>query len=248
MSTLRELQREFAARMLDTASAATDAIAIYRNAVLANYRNALAATFPVTQALTGAPFFAAAVDAFVQAQPSASGDLNGYGAELPAFVAAYPPARGLPYLADVARLERALDDAHRAADGDGDAERVLAQLAEVAADAIASLRLVLDPSCRLLRSPYPLLRIWQVHQPGNPSDPQVAFDTGADHLLVRRVDGAILIERLPAGDHAWLSALRDGGDLAQALDAALALDAAFDLAKAMRTHVGSGTLTGIVVA
>ncbi|MEO8506269.1 MAG: DNA-binding domain-containing protein [Betaproteobacteria bacterium] len=248
MPSLRELQRGFAARMLDTASVATDAIAIYRNAVLANYRNALAATFPVTRALTGAPFFAAAADAFALAQPSASGDLNSYGAEFPAFLAADPPARELPYVADVARLEWAVDDAYRAADGGGDVERTLAALATVAADELASLRLALDPSCRLLRSPYPLLRIWQVHQPGDTADPHVAFDTGADYLLVRRADGAIVIERLPAGDHAWLSALRDGADLAQALDAALAVDAAFDLAAAMRTHFGSGTLTGIGVA
>jgi hypothetical protein len=248
MPSLRELQRGFAARMLDTASAPTDAIAIYRNAVLANYRNALAATFPVARALTGPPFFAAAADAFALAQPSASGDLNGYGAEFPAFLAAYPPARELPYLADVARLEWAVDDAHRATDGGGDAERTLAVLAAVAADKVASLRLVLDPSCRLLRSPYPLLRIWQLHQPGDTADPNVAFDTGADHLLVRRTGGAIVIERLPAGDHAWLRALRDGADLEHALDAALAVDTAFDLAAAMRTHIGSGTLTGIVLS
>ena len=77
------------------------------------------ATYRVVRELVGAPFFDAAVDAFVRAHPSTGGDLNVYGGEFADFLAAYPHARDLPYLPDVARLEWALDEAHRAADAGG---------------------------------------------------------------------------------------------------------------------------------
>jgi hypothetical protein len=88
-----------------------DRIAIYRRTVFANYRNALAATYPVVKRLVGAPFFNTAVDSYVHAHPSASGDLNVYGDAFGDFLAAYPHAANLPYLPDVARLEWAIDEA-----------------------------------------------------------------------------------------------------------------------------------------
>ena len=87
MSTLRDLQQQFADALFAGAGAAPafavggadDAaprLAIYRRAIFANYRNALRATYPVVERLVGAPFFAAAVDAYVRAHPSCCGDLN----------------------------------------------------------------------------------------------------------------------------------------------------------------------------
>ena len=105
MPSLLELQRRFAAALLTPAPPADPGLATYRGTVFANWRNALGATFVVVRELTGAPFFAAAVDAFARTHPSRGGDLNVYGDVFPDFLATYPPAQGLPYLADVARLE-----------------------------------------------------------------------------------------------------------------------------------------------
>jgi hypothetical protein len=241
---LPELQRRFAASLRD---ADDPRIAVYRNTVAANYRNALAATYRVVRELTGAAFFNAAVDAFVLEHPSTGGDLNVYGGELADFLASYPHARDLAYLPDVARLEWALDEASRAADPCGGSEETLAALASIAGEDIVRARFTLDPSCGLLRSPHPVLRIWQVHQPGQ-GDMDVDFNAGIDYLLVRREAATPLIERVAAGDFAWLSALAQGADLAGALDAAAAVDPDFDLGTAMRTHIASGTLMGLVPA
>jgi len=80
MPSLFEIQRGMAAATLfgDRAAlaslgivagtmSAAERIDIYRNNVLGNYRNALAATFPVVKRLVGAAFFDTAVDAFVRA-------------------------------------------------------------------------------------------------------------------------------------------------------------------------------------
>jgi len=90
MLSLREQQERFAAAILggDTVppiglSSGDDAarVSIYRNNVYSNYRNALRASYPVVCRLVGRAFFDTAVDAFVRARPSTSGDLNAYGGD-----------------------------------------------------------------------------------------------------------------------------------------------------------------------
>lgn len=245
MPSLLDLQRRFAGALAGEAGAAAGGLAVYRDTVHANWRNALGATFAVVRELTGAPFFAAAVDAFAHAHPSRSGDLNVYGDAFPGFLAAWPHARDLPYLPDVARLEWAMDEAQRAADATGSAQDVVAALAAVAPDAFASLRFTLDPSCRLLRAPFPVLRIWRAHQPGGEPLEGIALADADDRLLVRREDGQVTIERVAAGEHAWLAALHAQLPLPEALAAALRDEPAFDLAAALRRRVADRTLVAL---
>ena len=242
MPSLRERQTRFANALLQGGEDSSEHIAIYRNTVFSNYRNALGATFVVVKQLVGTPFFDTAVDAYALAVPSTCGDLNVYGGDFPEFLASYPHAGDLTYLADVARLEWAVDAAARAADPSGSPEALLAALAKVPARQVVGQRFALDPSCCLLRSAYPALRIWQVHQPGFAGDVTVSFDVAPDYLVVRREAGGVIIERLPPGDHALLRTLNDGGDLAAALDAAVAAEPDFALEMALGAHIANRTL------
>jgi hypothetical protein len=255
MPSLRELQQRFADVLLleqatpDIAVAAgidvAARIAIYRNNVLSNYRNALAASYPVVRRLVGGPFFDTAVDAFVRECPSRAGDLNVYGSEFAAFLARYPYAADLGYLADVARLEWALDEAQRAADRDGEPRDVTAALAATPPGELTRIGLRLEPSCRLVASDYPLLRIWRVNQSDYTGDLHVDLDGGADRLLVRRERGVVGIAQLDDGTFAWLAALADGRSLGEALDRAASADAAFDLGSAFARCIGDGTIAGV---
>ena len=242
MPSLRELQARFANAMLNAGGDADGNLGIYRNTVFANYRNALGATYPVVRQLVGVPFFHAAVDAYAEACPSTSGDLNVYGNRFGDFLDKYPHSANLAYLPDVARLEWAVDEASRAADVRGTPEDILAELAKIPAERITAQRFVLDPSCRFVVSEYPLLRIWQVHQPGFDGDIAVPFNRGSDRLLVRREMGAASIERLASGDFALLRALAAGDDVAAALDVAMEADATFDLGTTLRTCIANRTL------
>jgi hypothetical protein len=238
-ASLRDLQRRFAASL----AGSTADTAVYRNTVAMNCRNALAATYPVVRALTGAAFFHGAVDAFCSAHPSTGGDLNVYGGELADFLATYPHAQDLPFLPDIARLEWAIDEASRAPDTQGSAQDVLAALASVPGDAISALRFTLEPSCRLVRSRFPVMRIWRVHQ--SDGDKRVDLDAGADHLVVRREGDVPSVARIGAADFAFLAALADGANLRSALDAALAADGEFDLAAALRACIADGTIAAL---
>lgn len=256
MPSLREIQQRFADAVFSSDVApdfvagppalARDRLALYRRTILSNYRKALAASYPVVRRLTGATFFQAAVDAFVQACPSTSGDLNIYGADFGDFLAGYSPASHLEYLADVARLEWVIDEAQRAREAVHVPEALLGALAVVRPRRLPDLRFVLDPSCRLLASPYPILRIWRTNQPGYTGDDRVMLDEGPDRLLVRRGPDGVSIERVPAGDHAWLAALQRGATLGASIEVAQDADATFDFGGALREHIAAGTIIAVI--
>jgi hypothetical protein len=256
MPSLRELQSDFAATLFASGDAvppfatvpadrAAERIAVYRRAVFANYRTALAATYPVVKRLTGAPFFNAAVDAFVAEHPSTSGDLNIYGDTFGAFLASHAPAAEFPYLADLAALEWAQDEANRAADGESSPRDVLAELTIMATDELPAALLTLAPSCKLVESRYPILRIWQANQADSPANERVSVDPGSDRLLIRREPGGVTIERVGAGEYAWLAALSAGLSLGEAIEAAQDADALFDLGTALRARIEDGAIAGV---
>ncbi|MEP7276941.1 MAG: putative DNA-binding domain-containing protein, partial [Betaproteobacteria bacterium] len=221
-------------------------LAIYRRNVGANYRNALGATYPVVARLTGTAFFHAAVDAFVAADPSVTGDLNVYGERFAGFLERYAPAAALPYLPDVARLEWAIDEANRAADSARVPDAMLAALSNVAPARLPSVLLALDASCRLVASPYPVLRIWRANQPDRAGDERIALDDGGVALLVRRDADGIVLQPLRDGEHAWLTALAQRATFGVAIDSALAAEAAFDLGATLSAHIGAGTIAAVV--
>ena len=106
------------------------------------------------------------------------------------------PARDLPYLADVARLDWALNLAFHAPAGGRLARR---GPGGHATDRLPSLPLALAPATALIGSPYPLDRIWTASQPGAPADP-VDLDGGGAHLLVlRRPDDAAFVSPVGGG-------------------------------------------------
>src|SRR5260370_38424589 len=81
--------------------------AVYRNNVVVGLGKALKSRFPAVEKIVGKEFFAAMARVFVTEQPPRSPLLATYADDFPAFIAAFEPARDLPYLADVARLEAA---------------------------------------------------------------------------------------------------------------------------------------------
>lgn len=257
MPSLRELQQGFAAALFGAPGVAPpfaitggpiDAaarLAIYRNSVFGNYHGALGASYPVLRQLLGAAEFAAAVDAFVRMHPSASGDLNSYGDAFGDFLAVHVIDADRPWLPDIARLEWAIDEAHRAADSIHAPDAMLTALATIAPEQLPALRFRLNPSCRLLASRFPILRFWLQSQPGHEPDAAVTAAAGAQGLLVRRNSEGVPIERLPRGDFAWLVALAAGATLNEAMEAAQSVDPEFDFGAALRRHIATGTIAAI---
>ena len=191
---------------------------VYRNNVSHSLTRALAAQFPVIEALVGAAFFAALARAFFKSSPPRSPSLLLWGDDFAAFLAHFPPVAHLPYLADVARLEYARACACHAAD----AEQV--QPETLAVGDPARLQLGLHPSVSLFAAATPAVQIWLAHQ--DQSAPQT-LTPGPDHALIaRRPDFEVIVSAIDAGTHAVLTALLAGkslGDAAALSDTTAAL-------------------------
>ncbi|HEX4781166.1 MAG TPA: DNA-binding domain-containing protein [Usitatibacter sp.] len=212
--------------------------AIYRRNLFANLTGALAATYPVVMRLVGESFFREAARQYVLSFPSRSGDLNQYGARFADFLAGYPHASELPYLADVARLEWACHESYHAADA---ASLDFAALAQVGAADQARIRFSLHPAVRLMRSAYPVAAIWEANQPGNDGTP--ARSEGADWTIVSRDGGALGVQAVEPGCWALAGAIVQGLTLGEAAES---------LGESLPAHlarlVGGGMVTAFTLA
>jgi hypothetical protein len=236
--SLRELQHDFSAAVLGGAAgpAAEQVLSdrltpdqrlqVYRNHVRISLREALAATFPVVLRLVGEGYFATVARHFVLAHPPRSPVLAEYGAAFPAFLEAAPNAP--IYLADVARLEWALNAAFHAPDASPLEARHLGGLAP---DAYDSLRLTPLASTALLASAQPIQAIWRANQPDR--DGSIDATNGETVLVWRTADGDAACRALSAGEAAFLGAMIAGHTLGEAAGTALSVDPSFDLATAI---------------
>lgn len=243
----------FAAALLDPAHAAPRALHgphaarrfdVHRNNVVASLCDALAAAFPVVAALVGDDCFGALARDYARAHPPRSPQLRLHGARLPAFVANRASLRGLPWLADVARLEWLRMRAFHARDAQAVPPSAFAALAADPAR-LAGTRVRLHPACRWLRSPHAVHAIWYAHQAGDATRRLSRVDPGrAEDVLVLRPAFDVSVQRLPAGGVALLRALRRGAALGPALlDAMQAGDGTPDAL--LRLATTPGVLAGL---
>jgi hypothetical protein len=218
--TLARSQREFLARALATGAhgACDPGLAVYRRTLGANRHMALAAAYPVVARLVGEAFFAEAAERFASSHPSRAGDLHEYGGELADFLASYPHAASLHYLADVARLEWAVHRCGFAADPQPfDA----AALAAVPVDRRGEVRFRAQAGTALVASRHPIVAIWEANQAGRDGVPTrsweaevaVVYRRGLEVRVARAGAEAGLVARLLAGDP-LAAACRDEADAA----------------------------------
>lgn len=217
---------------------------VYRNNVVSSLVGVLADIYPAVHRIVGDGFFRAMARLHVDEEPPRSRLMHEYGAGFPAFLERFEPARAMPYLPDVARIERAWLDAYHAADaGLLDAQA----LSEVPPEELAETRFIAHPAMRVLRSAHAANTIFAANRAQGdvgPIDASLPEDT-----LITRPRYEVDARALPPGAAAFLSALRDGVPLGEA--AALgAADAearggAFDLPANIGGMIASGAFTGL---
>ena len=130
---------------------------VYRNNVASSLTKALEAGFPVIRKLVGDEFFAAMAGVYLRAHPPTSRIMMLYGTQMPAFLARFPPVAHLPYLPDIARLERAIRQSYHAADATPLAPETLAAITP---DTFLHARLTFAPSLQIIQSDWPIHAIW----------------------------------------------------------------------------------------
>jgi hypothetical protein len=204
--------------------AAVKRYAVYRNNVTVSLIDALAANFPATRRITGPDFFRAMARFHIRETPPTSPLLFEYGRDFPDFIVRYEHAQSMPWLADVARIERAWLDAYHAAN----AEPLTSEaLASIPPERLADAVFVPHPATRIVRSHYPAVTIFAVNRSSGPVGP--IETTALEDALITRPGLKVFVRHLPVGGAVFLSRLISGEPLGAAAEAAFAESAEFDL-------------------
>ena len=214
---LSTLQAQFAAALRYQASdierqvlsgdlAAQQVIQLYRNNFIISCSEALQASYPVVFKLVGEDFFNQAARLWVLAHPPQSGNIIDYGAEFPAWLAQWPPAASLPYLADVAKFEWLIEQT-------AVAEHVItafpfSQLANVTTAQLPLLQFQLALQCNVYASDYPVHQIYQMVQ----QDQVEAIEMAQANyvLLHKQANFQVHLHRLSAQEYHFLNACQQG--------------------------------------
>lgn len=191
-------------------------LGIYRNTFLLTASRALKLAFPAVERLVGSEFFEGAAQIFVAECPPNRADLNLYGDGFPRFLERFAPARTLPYLPDVARLECAVSRALHAEDRPSLDPAELAGLGE--ADQ-AEICFAAHPSISTLEASAPVDAIWRsVLHKDDQAMAAVDLSSGPVHLLVERRDDHVEVSRLDVAAWHLSASLFEGLPLGLALE------------------------------
>ncbi len=215
----------------------TRRFAIYRNNTFLSLTAHLKAVFPVTAKLGDERFFAYAANEFIRRTPPREPRLSSYGAEFPKFLASFQASRATPILAEMARLEWAVQSALTTISRP---TIDIAKLIDAGPDA-AQAPLDLQSSLGFVVSHWPLARLWA--SSGELLEP-----------LSRRITRLALWREKRLGQScrthfshvfAFWRALARGFPLELSANRAVARDGDFDLPAELRGLFGAGLVTGI---
>ena len=212
---------------------------VYRNNVHGALIDALADAYPVCRRLVGDEFFTAMAREFFLLEKSRQPSLSLYGDGFAAFISDFEPAASVPYLSDVASLERARLEAVHAADAPA------LQATDLPVDGVelAGSRLAVHPAARTVTSQFPIFTIWHANQPGQTSQ-HTAF--GAEHVLVTRPDDAIQLYLMDESNLLFLSVLSEGEPIQVAYETAINRFKDFDVVNSLSTLLGTGCFSRVI--
>ena len=199
--------------------------AVYRNNVHSSLISALAAAYPVALQLVGDAFFRAMAGVYVQTCPPCSPVISEYGSTFADFIQGFEPANSVPYLADIARLERLRVRAFHAADIPSPNQLSVLQRLQGSTD-LGQWRLQLHPCVATLNSPYAVVAVWAAHQ--TEDTVETLNPWYAQSALVLRQGLEVKVVAIDNASVAFIDSLNRGMQLEDAVAQALEASADFD--------------------
>jgi hypothetical protein len=212
---------------------------VYRNNVYASLIDVLAGRFPVVARLVGDEFFRAMARAYIEREPPHSAVLIRYGVSFSDFIGDFAPAASVPYLADMASLEWAWHAAYHAPDA---APLPLAELAG-AIDHAEDAVLALHPSLSVVRSPYPIVSIFELNTQAGDMPPTRL--EGSEDALVMRPRLEVQLRLLPEGGASFIFALKEEKSIGEAAAIALGQHPGFGLEANLAGLIAAGAIIGV---
>lgn len=214
--------------------------AVYRNNVASSLIKALGEIFPATRRIVGDRFFDAMAHAFIVDHPPNSPLLFRYGEGFPVFVGAFEPACKMPYLADLARLEKAWLDAWHAADATPLGSEALASITVAE---LPSCRLIAHPATRIVASRFAIAELFHANR--EDAGTRRIDASLAQTVLVTRPAYAVTATTIAEDEAIFIRSLIDGHPLEAAVDAALDCNRDFDLGAGLTLVLRSGAFHAV---
>ena len=206
---------------------------VYHNNVVGSLSEVLRVTFPLLQNLVGEEFLRAMARDFIFENPPTNACVHMYGAGFDGFIKTYDPAKSLPYLADVATLELALNTAYYAPD---DGAMASDSLAQVQPELLGEVVLDLRSSATLIASSYPLEKILDFCLDENNSPAPDLTTNYTCCLLIMRPALEVHIISLPDDEYKMLHLLHGKVPLGEAVEKTMDAFPAFDFTAFLQKH------------
>jgi hypothetical protein len=216
----------------DARLSAVERLEIYANMYFFRIRDVLRDELPRTAALLGDSTFHDLVVDYLAARPPRHPSLREVGARLPAFLAEHPTGRARPWLAELARLERARLELVDAADAH---PLTLDDARTMAPAELVRLPLLLVPAHVVLENRYQIAPLWRaltavVEESAEENAEESATDRSStagaastleppaaiqETLLVWRIDSELRHRPVDGDERAWLRRLTAGATFEQ---------------------------------
>ncbi len=215
------------------------AFAVYRNTWLQGLLDALGSNFPVVAMLLGDELFEAVALDYARCHPASNPVLARYGESFPEFLALHEVGREIPYLRDVAQLERSWTECFFAPDAPVLEEEDYARLTP---SHLVKLRARLHPATRLERFETPAVTIWQAHRADEGFE-ELEPEWTAERALVTRGGAAVLVTLIDEPTFHMLGAVKSGRSLGSAITATAEAHPQADLSRALSTIILTAALS-----
>ena len=160
---------------------------IYRNNVITSLIGAMQDGFPVTQKIVGEAFFKEMARIYVRERPPSSPLMIYYGEDFSAFIDKFEPAKALPYLADIAKVEYLKRLSYFARDFQPLPEGWLSALGD-------DSHVTLAPHVKTLASRFPIASIWAKQHGAD-----IHITMQAEEILITRSGHEVLVTKSPKG-------------------------------------------------
>ncbi|MFD1612406.1 DNA-binding domain-containing protein [Sphingomonas tabacisoli] len=236
MPDLAAFQAAFADKLMQS-SPVRDGLAVYRNNWLCATTDALADLYPTVHRLVGNEAFEGVALDYARHDPPASPILSRYGADFPDFLCDQAWVEDLPYLPDVAAIDRLYLEALLAADAP---PLDPATLAAIAPTDWATLRLGTHPAMRIGWFTTPAPSIWLAHRDGDPGE--LAPEWRAEGILLTRPGLSVEARAIDRAEHRLLFGMRLGETVGEAALATANLYPTSDFAGLFARTLESGAI------
>lgn len=223
-------------------------IEIYQSNVRSALRDTLKQIFPVCLRIVGENYFSQIADRYIRKHPSTCSNLNAYGQHFSSFIQTLLTQRSelsdFPYLSDLAKLEQLYHDLYYVGnDTVFDFERFTA-LSEAQHQ---RLRFKLSNALKLMKTPFPVLAIWQVNRDLGTSVETIQMPKQEQTLAIFRQHFQVEIENISFERHQFLEAMVKGTTLSDLINQFESVDN-FDTNHQLTELITKGWINGFEIA